>query len=215
LASHDPGKVILDLAVTLALGRDCLADVAQLRAHPEVFGPVASDPTVSRYVAALAADAPQVLAAINAARVRGWLAGEAAPDHGIDETHPLVIDVDATLVTAHTEKEQAAPTRGLRVGQDATYVERLGFERVTSSLIRSDSRSPSPPVCWPNPHTSSLRTVVHLLQLLFDRLAGSDSLNLSQLADLLLVLLDEFAHGVLDPRAPFILGAERDVRHLE
>ncbi len=33
-----------------------------------------------------------------------------APDHGIDAEHPLVIDVDATLVTAHSEKEHAAPT---------------------------------------------------------------------------------------------------------
>jgi len=43
-AVHDPGKVILDLAVTLALGGDCLADVAVLRAEPGVFGSVASDP---------------------------------------------------------------------------------------------------------------------------------------------------------------------------
>ena len=45
---HDPGKVITDLALTLALGGDCLADIAMLRAQPEVFGPVASDPTVPR-----------------------------------------------------------------------------------------------------------------------------------------------------------------------
>ncbi|CAM3163429.1 hypothetical protein RHDE110596_20165 [Prescottella defluvii] len=36
LATHDPGKIVLDLAVTLALGGDCLADIAQLRAHPKV-----------------------------------------------------------------------------------------------------------------------------------------------------------------------------------
>ena len=50
LARHDPGKVLLDLAGSLAIGGDCLADVAQLRAAPEVFGPVASDPTVSRLI---------------------------------------------------------------------------------------------------------------------------------------------------------------------
>jgi hypothetical protein len=48
LAVHDPGKIVLDLAVALALGGDCLADVAVLRAEPGVYGPVASDPTVSR-----------------------------------------------------------------------------------------------------------------------------------------------------------------------
>jgi hypothetical protein len=115
LTRHDPGKVVLDLAMSLAIGGDCLADVAQLRAHPQVFGPVASDPTVSRLVDALAADAPAALAAINAARAAArsvaWsLAGVHAPDHDTDAGKPLVIDVDATLVTSHSEKEQAAPT---------------------------------------------------------------------------------------------------------
>src|SRR3954467_14087442 len=69
LAVHDPGKVVLDLALTLALGGDCLADIALLRAEPGVYGRVASDPTVSRTIDALAADAPAALKAINAARV--------------------------------------------------------------------------------------------------------------------------------------------------
>jgi Transposase DDE domain group 1 len=46
-AVHRPGKIINDLAVTMALGGDCLADVAMLRAQLELFGPVASDPVVS------------------------------------------------------------------------------------------------------------------------------------------------------------------------
>jgi hypothetical protein len=115
LAIHDPGKVVLDLALTLALGGDCLADIALLRAEPRVYGRVASDPTVSRTIDALAADAPAALKAINTARATAraqvWgLAGEHAPDHGVDAAMPLVIDIDATLVTSHSEKEQAAPT---------------------------------------------------------------------------------------------------------
>ncbi len=55
-AVHDPGKVIADLALTMALGGDCLADIAMLRAQSEVFGPIASDPTVSRLIDRLAAD---------------------------------------------------------------------------------------------------------------------------------------------------------------
>ena len=114
-AIHDPGKVIADLALTLALGGDCLADIALLRAEPGLFGLVASDPTVSRTIDALAADAPAALAAINAARAAArrpvWAAaGEHAPGHAGSASTPLVIDVDATLVTAHSEKEQAAPT---------------------------------------------------------------------------------------------------------
>ena len=115
LAVHDPGKIITDLALSLALGGDCLADLAVLRAEPGVYGRVASDPTVSRAIAALAGDAPAVLKAIDtaraAAREQAWqLAGEHAPDHGSDAKQPLIIDLDATLVTSHSDKEKAAPT---------------------------------------------------------------------------------------------------------
>ena len=39
---HDPGKIFTGLVVTLALGGDCLADVAVLRAQPELAGPRAN-----------------------------------------------------------------------------------------------------------------------------------------------------------------------------
>ena len=104
LAIHDPGKVVLDLALMLALGGDCLADIALLRAEPGVYGRVASDPTVSRTIDALAGDAPAALKAINTARATAraavWtLAGKHAPDSGAEAAAPLVIDIDATLVT--------------------------------------------------------------------------------------------------------------------
>ena len=54
LAIHDPGKIVLDVAVAVALGGDAACDVAVLRAQPGVFGLVASDPTVSRLIATLA-----------------------------------------------------------------------------------------------------------------------------------------------------------------
>jgi len=109
---HDPGKVITDLAVAVALGGDCLADIAMLRGQPELFGPVASDPVVSRLVTRLAADAPGALKAIRAARAaarqRAWeLAGDAAPGSG---SGLVTVDIDATIVTSCSEKEQAAPT---------------------------------------------------------------------------------------------------------
>jgi hypothetical protein len=114
-AVHDPGKVLLDLAVAVALGGDCLADIAVLREQPAVFGPVASDPTVSRLVDALAGDVDAAVAAIGrvraAVRARAWTAaGPSAPDHGADSDRPLVLDVDATLVTSHSDKKLAAPT---------------------------------------------------------------------------------------------------------
>jgi hypothetical protein len=114
-ARHDPGKVLLDLATTLALGGDCVADIAALRAQPALFGPVASDPTISRLVATLAGDVEAATAAIRAARstarARVWsrrrpLAGSAGSRDG----GQVVVDIDATLVTAHSDKEHAEPT---------------------------------------------------------------------------------------------------------
>jgi hypothetical protein len=111
-AVHSPGKIITDLAVAVALGGDCLADVAMLRSQPELAGPVASDPVVSRLVTRLAADVPRALKAIRsaraAARQRAWdLGGGAAPgaDGGL-----VTVDIDATIVTSCSEKEQAMPT---------------------------------------------------------------------------------------------------------
>jgi hypothetical protein len=57
-AVHDPGKILLDVALAVALGGDCLADVGMLRAELAVFGPVASDPTVSRLISRLASGEP-------------------------------------------------------------------------------------------------------------------------------------------------------------
>jgi hypothetical protein len=110
-AIHDPGKVLLDLATAVALGGDCLADIGVVRAQPQLFGAVASDPTVSRLIAVLAADVDAVTTAIRAARAsareRVWshrrpLAGQVGDQ--------VIVDLDATLVTAHSEKELAAPT---------------------------------------------------------------------------------------------------------
>jgi hypothetical protein len=109
LAVHDPGKVVADLAVAVALGGDAACDIAVLRAQPEVFGRVASDPTVSRLITTLAADTDKAVAAISAARAaareRVWeVAG--APV----QTGRVAIDLDATLVTAHSDKQDATRT---------------------------------------------------------------------------------------------------------
>jgi hypothetical protein len=111
-AVHDPGKILTDLVTTLALGGDCLADIAVLRSQPELAGPVASDPVVSRLVTALAADVPRALRAIRKARAavreRAWaLAGDRAPG---GDGSLIPVDIDATIVIAQSEKEKTAPT---------------------------------------------------------------------------------------------------------
>lgn len=103
---HDPGKTLLDLAVAIALGGDCLADIGVVRAQPELFGPVASDPTVSRLLDALAERPGEAIAAIRtaraAARTRVW--SHRTP---LADEHRVVVDLDATLIGAHSEKEHA------------------------------------------------------------------------------------------------------------
>ena len=111
---HDPGKIILDLAVCVALGGRCLSDLSLLRCDKEVFGPVASDPTVCRLVGTLADHVEAVEAAVNRARRtvrhRVWaLAGADAPTAGVSAAHPLVIDVDATLVNVHLRQRGCGP----------------------------------------------------------------------------------------------------------
>lgn len=98
LAIHDPGKVVLDLALALALGGQTLSDIGLLRAEEQVYGRVASDPTVSRLIDALSQDAPSALRAIDTARAavraRAWaMAGRNAPDYDTNATSPLIIDV--------------------------------------------------------------------------------------------------------------------------
>jgi hypothetical protein len=121
-AVHDPGKVVLDLGIMLAVGGDCPADVAALRAQPGVFGPVASDPTVSRLVDTLAAGGQPALAALRAARAkaRAWawkLAGAPTQRHPAaagqqrqGKDREMVLDFDATIVISHSDKEQATRT---------------------------------------------------------------------------------------------------------
>lgn len=129
MSRHDPAKVILDAAVSLALGGDALSDIDTLRAEPGIYGPVASDPTISRTITALAADVTRAEAAVatarRAARETAWrAAGDHAPGVGGSACNPLIIDLDATLITAHTEKEAAA----------ATFKRGFGFHPLTASV---------------------------------------------------------------------------------
>jgi hypothetical protein len=100
---HDPGRTLRDLAVMVADGGDCLADLSALRDQPTLFGDVPSDATAWRALAAL--DEARLAAVREArarARARVWQL--ARPPRRV------ILDLDATLVTAHSDKEQAAGT---------------------------------------------------------------------------------------------------------
>jgi hypothetical protein len=100
---HEPGRVARDLAVMLADGGDCLTDLAALRDQEVLFGAVASDATAFRCVERLdEAALSRIRKARAAARARAWQLGEAP--------RRLILDFDATLLTAHSEKEDASGT---------------------------------------------------------------------------------------------------------
>jgi hypothetical protein len=100
---HDRGRVLVDLAVMLADGGETITDLAVLRDQPQLFGDVASLATAWRTLDAIDdAALARIASARAAARAEAW---EAGADPGF-----YVIDIDATLVDSHSEKEQAAPT---------------------------------------------------------------------------------------------------------
>ena len=68
-SGHDPGRVVRDLAVMLADGGDCLADLGAVRDQAPLFGAVASDSTAFRALDRIARD-PALLDALRAARAR-------------------------------------------------------------------------------------------------------------------------------------------------
>ena len=103
-ATHSPGRVIRDLAVMLADGGDALCDLRAVRDQQALFGPVASDSTAYRLIDRIAGD-PDALEALRAARARGPGARVAAAARGRER---IVIDLDATLMVAHSDKEGAA-----------------------------------------------------------------------------------------------------------
>jgi hypothetical protein len=98
---HDRGRVLRDLAVMIADGGDCLSDLSVLQDQPDLFGQVASTPTAWRVVdATTEADLESLRMARAHARERAWRR------RALTE---VVLDMDATLVTSHSEKELAAP----------------------------------------------------------------------------------------------------------
>jgi hypothetical protein len=117
-ARHDPGQVLTDLAVAIADGAECISDIAVLVDQPGLFGSVASDTTVWRLLERLDADLLGELASARAVgRETTWaqraeVTGRAFPPSvsAGREVQELRIDLDATIVIAHSEKEHSAAT---------------------------------------------------------------------------------------------------------
>jgi hypothetical protein len=112
---HDRGRVLVDLAVLIADGGEAIADIDVLRHQQEVFGLVASDTTVWRMLDELDEVRLRRIAAARAkVRARLWqlfggppTAKAAGREIGAGV---VVLDIDSTIVLAHSEKDGAAPT---------------------------------------------------------------------------------------------------------
>jgi hypothetical protein len=102
-SSVDDGKVLRDVVLMLVDGGDAVSDIATLAEQSALFGAVCSVSTAARVVEALDADGLERIRAARAlVRERAWRVG-AAPER-------VIIDIDASLVTSHSEKEGAAAT---------------------------------------------------------------------------------------------------------
>jgi len=96
-SGHDPGRVFCDLAVMLADGGRCVSDLVALGSQPALFGDVASVSTARRVLLSVG---EAELDRLRRARARAWALG-AAPEE-------VILDFDATPITAHSDKEGAA-----------------------------------------------------------------------------------------------------------
>ncbi len=117
-ARHDPGRVLVDMAVAVADGATTISDVAVLADQAELFGSVASDSTCWRLLDQLDTTRLGAVARARAAArevmwaQRAELTGAPFPPAMAAgrELPGLVIDLDASIVVCHSEKEHAAPT---------------------------------------------------------------------------------------------------------
>ena len=120
LLIHDRARVVADLACAIADGGEVISDFRVLADQKELFGLVASVPTVWRTLSELAAGGPGALerisVAVHAARRHAWAA--AGTRHrglpGVRIADKVLegvscIRLDATVTAAHSDKELAEP----------------------------------------------------------------------------------------------------------
>src|SRR2546430_2397670 len=142
-SGHDPGRVAMDLAVMLADGGEAIADLAVLRNQADLFGPVASDPTAWRLLSDLdAAALAQLRAARARARELAWAQASETRTALPNSTAPgqpvpgLVLDLDATIVICHSEKESATPTYKKTFGYHPLLCFPAGTRQALSRMLR-------------------------------------------------------------------------------
>lgn len=128
-ARHRPRGILASLAVMLAGDGEHVSDLDILRTSPGLFGAVPSNATVSRFVERTAGN-PEAFSygfgtLMRELRSKVWeAAGERNPAANATALDPLILDLDATLVTSHSDKEQAV----------GTYKGGYGFAPIVASV---------------------------------------------------------------------------------
>jgi Transposase DDE domain group 1 len=113
---HDRGRVLTDVACSIAAGGTDLYDIEALRAQGEVFGPVASDTTALRALSEIGdRDLFRVDERRAAARAHLWgLLPDGVPAStyagGVSVGATIVLRVDGTITLAHSGTERAEGT---------------------------------------------------------------------------------------------------------
>ena len=117
---HDRGRVLVDTAVCIADGGRVLSDLATLRDQGELYGPVASDPTLWRALEETGAEQRGWIAAARA-KTRRQVWGLIEARHGqippstvadLDLGPTVVLRMDATIQIAHrTRRARRARSR--------------------------------------------------------------------------------------------------------
>jgi len=101
--------VLRDLVVMLADGGDRVSDLASLRNQPELFGQVVSTPTAWRILAEELPADPRGISGLWSAlarvRERARLGTGCGPSGAAD------LDMDATLVEAHSDRRTSRAVR--------------------------------------------------------------------------------------------------------
>ncbi|MDM4718467.1 IS1380 family transposase [Micromonospora sp. WMMA1363] len=141
---HDPGRVAVDLAVMIADGGEAISDLAVLRDQAGLFGAVASDPTAWRVLSGvddavlarlrMARAAARELAWAQSAETRDGLPVSMAAGAPVSG---LVLDLDASIVICHSEKEQASKTWKKTFGYHPLFCFLDNTREALSGLLRA------------------------------------------------------------------------------
>ncbi|MFS4491134.1 transposase [Dietzia kunjamensis] len=106
-AVFDSGHMLTQLALAAAAGGDHLVDVRELAGADSIVGPVPSHATISRLLSTLTEDVDRVESAVHQAishaREYVWNRAQHRPSlRAPSAKTPIIIDYDATLITAHS-----------------------------------------------------------------------------------------------------------------